>query len=414
MPTIDALVQCPVYDSFRVSQLAGMFDVALSKKAERRFSVEVPGPDEDWQVGVIVGPSGSGKSTIARHAFGECLHEGEKWPEKKAVIDCFGEHSVRDISQALSSVGFSSPPSWVKPYRVLSNGEKFRCELAQVLMSDSPLVAFDEFTSVVDRTVAKIGSAAISKAIRRQQPRKFVAVTCHYDVAEWLEADWVLDMGTAQLARGRLRRPDIRLEVFRCDREAWRVFGPHHYMNNKINRQVRCFIATWEQEPVAMVAVLNSWGFPGYHRISRVVVLPDYQGIGIGRKILASISQQLIDEGAKHVGITTGQPAMIASLSKSPEWSCQAINTTGCKQAGGYSLVNGQKVFAKRGVNSHSLGRSVVRFRFRPRTNPVDQPQRKPRPAWLNPKPKRSDRTHLKSKRPADPNVALTDGNPPD
>ena len=51
------------YDSFRVQQVAGMFDVPLAEKATERFEVDVPGDDEEWQIGLIVGPSGSGKST---------------------------------------------------------------------------------------------------------------------------------------------------------------------------------------------------------------------------------------------------------------------------------------------------------------------------------------------------------------
>ncbi len=58
-----------------------------------------------------------------------------------------------------------------------------------------PIIAFDEFTSVVDRNVARIGSAAIAKGIRKHQILcRFVAVTCHYDILDWLTPDWVIDM----------------------------------------------------------------------------------------------------------------------------------------------------------------------------------------------------------------------------
>ena len=47
--------------------------------------------------------------------------------------------------------------------------------------------------------MAKVCSAAIAKGIRRGHlPCRFVAVTCHYDVAEWLEPDWMLDMATGE------------------------------------------------------------------------------------------------------------------------------------------------------------------------------------------------------------------------
>ncbi len=65
MPTVDVVVECPIHDSFRVQQVAGMFDVPLTEKSRERFQVELPTREDEWQIGLIVGPSGSGKSTIA-------------------------------------------------------------------------------------------------------------------------------------------------------------------------------------------------------------------------------------------------------------------------------------------------------------------------------------------------------------
>ena len=61
MSQVDVQVTCPVYDSFRVQQVAGMFDVPLEDRSATSFSVDVPATDEAWQIGLIVGPSGSGK-----------------------------------------------------------------------------------------------------------------------------------------------------------------------------------------------------------------------------------------------------------------------------------------------------------------------------------------------------------------
>ena len=88
----------------------------------------------DWRIGLIVGPSGSGKSTIARRLFGDRLYENAPWPEDRAVVDCLGDRPIKEIIGLLTAVGFSSPPNWVKPYRVLSNGERFRCDLARALL----------------------------------------------------------------------------------------------------------------------------------------------------------------------------------------------------------------------------------------------------------------------------------------
>lgn len=76
---------------------------------------------------------------------------------------------------------------------MLSNGEKMRCDLARAILSDDELFVFDEFTSVVDRNVAKVGSFAMQKAIRKQKNKRMIAVTCHFDVEDWLLPDWVFN-----------------------------------------------------------------------------------------------------------------------------------------------------------------------------------------------------------------------------
>lgn len=104
------------------------------------------------------------------------------------------EASVDDIEKAFYAVGFGSVPSWLKPYSVLSNGEKMRVDMANALLTDD-MVVFDEFTSVVDRNIAKVCCIAIEKAIRRSGKR-FIAVSCHRDITEWLQPDWIFDTDT--------------------------------------------------------------------------------------------------------------------------------------------------------------------------------------------------------------------------
>ena len=65
---------------------------------------------------------------------------------------------------------------------------------------DKLVIVFDEFTSVVDREIAKVSAYAISKAVRRSK-KQFVAVTCHYDVVDWLEPDWVFCTDTMEFSR---------------------------------------------------------------------------------------------------------------------------------------------------------------------------------------------------------------------
>lgn len=325
MPKHTVTVDCPVRQSFAVDQVRGMFDLPATKTASETFSVELPGEDEAWRIGVIVGPSGSGKTTVARSAYGQRFIEGGfRWQKQQAVVDHFPKLSIKDVTQMLTSVGFSSPPAWVKPHHVLSGGERFRCDLARALLQPGALVAFDEFTSVVDRTVAKIGSAAIAKAIRSQRVnKKFVAVTCHYDVLDWLAPDWVLDMATQQLARGCLhRRPPIELTVVPGHHSAWELFRRHHYLNHALQHSAKCFAAFYHDEPVAF----SAW----FHRMTRkrqaqdmrehrTVVLPDYQGIGIGNRLSELCASIFTGLGGRAFSVTS-HPAMIRYRAASPNW----------------------------------------------------------------------------------------------
>ncbi len=323
---------CSVHDSFRVQQVAGMFDVPLAERMTDAFEVELPGPDDPWRVGLIVGPSGSGKSSVARQALGDALYQPAPWPVDHAVIDGFGDALLRDVTELLTTVGLGSPPSWVKPFGVLSQGEQMRCELARALLSAGPLVVFDEFTSTVDRTVAQACAAAVGKAVRSGRiAKRFVAVTCHYDVAPWLEPDWTLDMGQTPsgncertLDWGRLRRPIIEIVIRRCGREVWPRFARHHYLSGSLNPVATCFVATWDGEPVAFCATLPVIGFKRRRRFTRIVTLPDYQGLGIGTRMIAAVAQHHVDAGDR-VSVTTSHPGLIAHCKRSPQWVATAV-----------------------------------------------------------------------------------------
>jgi len=190
MPSFDIIRKSKPKKSFRVASVIGKFDLN-SESVEEHFTGNITFKD-DWQIGLIVGNSGTGKTTIAKELFPDSYITEFEY-NAEAVIDDFSKDiSVDKITKTFNAVGFSSPPSWLKPYSVLSNGQKMRVDLATALLKDKELIVFDEFTSVVDREVAKIGSNAIQKAVRRTD-KKFIAVGCHFDVEDWLLPDWVFD-----------------------------------------------------------------------------------------------------------------------------------------------------------------------------------------------------------------------------
>src|SRR4051812_1111264 len=121
MPTITVQLASPIQRSFRVMQVAGMFDVPIEERLEHKITAEVPGLDEPWTIGAIVGPSGSGKTTLAKAAFGACVYEPRPWPDDAAIIDCLGQQTpIKKIPRTLTAVGLGSVLTWLKPYNILS------------------------------------------------------------------------------------------------------------------------------------------------------------------------------------------------------------------------------------------------------------------------------------------------------
>ena len=193
MPHFDIVKKNNVKNTFRVSKIEADFDIKPEHSNEHfEGNIEIP---EKWNIGVIVGGSGTGKTTIAKEIFGDQYITNFQY-SADSVIDDMPKTDIDNITKMFYSVGFGSVPSWLKPYNVLSNGEKMRVDLARAML-ERDFVVFDEFTSVVDRNVAKTACIAINKAIKKTD-KKFIAISCHYDILDWLQPDWVFDTNTMQ------------------------------------------------------------------------------------------------------------------------------------------------------------------------------------------------------------------------
>ncbi|QDT94693.1 AAA family ATPase [Gimesia aquarii] len=321
MSRVDIIKESNIVRTPRVMQLEGIFGIAVEKKSRVEFSVELPLNDHTWNIGLIVGPSGCGKTTIAKTLFHKELIRDFKWFENKSILDSFPKDmGIKEITGLLSSVGFSSPPSWLRPFRVLSNGEQFRVTIARALAEQPEFVVIDEFTSAVDRTVAQIGSSAIAKSVRRRQ-QKFIAVTCHYDIIDWLNPDWIYQPASEefQWRYERQSRPPISLKIINVHRSAWSLFRKHHYLDSTIHKSANCFIALVDDKPAAFTAVIH---FPHKttpsFREHRTVCLPDFQGVGIGNAMSEYVASLYVCK--KPYTSVTGHPAMIRHRARSSLW----------------------------------------------------------------------------------------------
>lgn len=299
------------------------FDIQNKNETVVKIPFNITSLDSfDWNIGVIYGGSGTGKTTLLKE-FGSLTID--EFDNEKPLISNFDWLEPKETTFLLSSMGLASVPTWLRPYASLSNGEQYRASLAYKVGKafKNDVILIDEFTSVVDRDVAKAMSNALQKYIRRTN-KKIILASCHFDIMEWLLPDWTYSplKGRLERASCRRQRPKIELQIFRCRYETWNIFKNYHYLTEQLNKSAKCFLVTWNNKPVCFVGVIPfpSGKVKNAFRISRIVVLPDFQGLSIGSKVCDFLSSMYKTDG-KTIYIKTSNPALWNFFKKSKNWT---------------------------------------------------------------------------------------------
>lgn len=356
MPSFDIIRETKPSKTFRVASVIGKFDLPSDHVIERfTGNIDI---NNNWKIGLIVGKSGTGKTTIAKELFKDAYITNFEYKSDSILDDMPVNKSLDDITAAFNSVGFSSPPSWLKPYSVLSNGQKMRVDLARAILSENKLFVFDEFTSVVDRTVAQIGSFAMQKAIRKTD-KQFIALSCHFDIIDWLLPDWIFntDTMTFQEFEGQKKnRPEIKFEIYSTtDKGIWKMFSKHHYLSHNHNNAAIVYLAFINNQIAGFISILHQPGkLKRQKRVHRLVILPDYQGAGFGIKFLEEVGNMYIKDKWIY-RINTSAPSLIYSLRNSKKWICHLY---GRNYRGGNNM--GNRGYAERITASFELKKNIV------------------------------------------------------
>ncbi|WP_290872371.1 hypothetical protein [Flavobacterium sp.] len=190
------------FESFRAQKVKSLFNAENGH--EWKHTAELPIEGEDWQIGLIVGASGSGKTSIGKQLWPDVdihdLYSG--WNGNLPIVDNIApQMTLNEVTASLSAVGLGDVPAWLRPFKALSNGEQYRAGLARLICDAPDKVVVDEFTSVVDRQIAQIGASAFAKSWRRNKGKQIVLLSCHYDIIEWLQPDWVYDTRTGEVKK---------------------------------------------------------------------------------------------------------------------------------------------------------------------------------------------------------------------
>lgn len=298
------------------------FDIQDQVESKVIIDANLENIPNDFNIGVVYGGSGTGKTSILKHYFKKDIDKSN-FDNTKCLISNFDWLQPSEATMLLSSMGLSSVPTWLRPYNVLSNGEQYRANLAYIVgkATQQETILIDEYTSVVDRDVAKAMSNALQKYIRRNK-KKIVLASCHFDIMDWLQPDWIYspEKGRLEIAAYRRQRPRIELQVFRCRYETWNLFKKHHYLTDELNKASKNFITLYNNKPICFVGILPmpSGTIKNAFRVSRIVVLPDFQGLGVGIKIL-NLFGSMYKKNKQNLYIKTSNPSLFIGMKRNQE-----------------------------------------------------------------------------------------------
>ena len=294
-------------------------------KGYKELAVTIPDLPTEGIV-LIVGTSGSGKSTILR---GLGTFRTPTVDPDATVIENFS--SPERGEALLLASGLRTIPAWFRPARTLSNGEYHRFEMAMSL--DQGIKTIDEFTSVVDRDTAKSLAYSMRRYFDSQSEQSVLYIaSCHRDIVEWLDPDYVYDTDLCVLEhrRGLCRlggRPELTLTIRSTGPQYWDMFKKYHYLDTNMSRSGHYYVGLLGDKPVAFHAVLHSTNrdIHSYWRGHRTVVLPEFQGMGIGTAFSDAIAEFYVSQGLRYFS-KTAHPSFGEHRQKSPLWRATSTN----------------------------------------------------------------------------------------
>jgi len=333
----------PVSDSFRCKKAANSLDIDVNKKSKHEFEISAD-IETPYNIGLIVGASGSGKTTLAKEIFGDDCFDFE-YDDTKPVIEQFPEEfSYDECASLLSGIGLTSVPCWIRPMYTLSNGQKARA-VAALQMASRETFIVDEWTSVVDRTVAKAMSVCLQK-FARKGAKRVVAVACHYDIIEWLNPDWIIDCNKQAYTDRRglwqsFRRSEkLDFEIRECDRSTWKYFSKYHYLSGTTPvGHVKYFGMYHNGEQIGFQAFANyvpcKKGSVMQMHFNRTVIHPDYVGLGLGILLINETAKIMHNIGYDVRGKFSSVPVK-KGLDRHPDkWKLIKIDRLGKTEATG-------------------------------------------------------------------------------
>ena len=293
--------------------------------------------------------------------------------EKVTII--FRSSDAETLLRSLGGERLLSAAS-TRPSEMLSKGEQHLCQIARAILyatSSSPpspmeqnVIPIDEFTSGLDRKSARQAAIALASTAKHfKHGRKIVVAAVHFDLPHDLRPDLTFDTNSQKFVcfpRGSKThsgvttstqdptafffKPQTNIVVRRTHKvgesrvhttELWQsTFKMHHYLSQDLCRSATCFAArradsTEVDGAVGFAAVLPQ---PGKKKVgdprtiwreSRLVVLPECQGLSIGPQLSDLVGDWHVRSGKRFTS-KTRHPRFGAYRNKSDSWEPMALN----------------------------------------------------------------------------------------
>lgn len=348
---------------YYINRAASSVDLDIKNKLTHEININAD-LEKNYNIGLIIGNSGSGKTTFAKKIFGdESLNSN--YDDNISLINQFPENiNYDDRVKILSSIGLNSIPCWIKPIKVLSNGEKARAEIA-IRMNENNLICIDEFTSVVDRNVAKIMSHSVQKFARKND-KKIICISVHNDIIEWLNPDWIIDMNEQKyidrrnLWQNSIREDKLKFDIKPAARNSWNYFSKFHYLSHNLpGGNIYLFGLFINNKQIGFQCFANYIiGRQNILHSNRTVIDPEYTGLGLGIKLIDETSKIMKNKGFK-IKAKFANKAIYESMIKSNLWKLTKINDNFSS-----SQLKNTKIFNKNRSDARRKGVITYNFDF--------------------------------------------------
>ena len=213
----------------------------------------------------------------------------------------------------------------------MSNGQKARAHSALLMTLNEKVIVIDEWTSVVDRTVAKAMSHCIQKYAKKKN-KKIILCTCHYDIIDWINPEWLIDCNeqTFKLRENEdfffKRRDKLKFDIKPIGRKSWKYFSKYHYLSENLpGGDLILFGLFCDNKQIGFQCFANYTphrkGTKKIYHSNRTVIHPDYNGLGLGIMLINKTSEFLI-KSRKFIKIMAkfSSVPIYKSMIKQKEW----------------------------------------------------------------------------------------------